>query len=141
MNIQKINDAFSASPQLHADDIAAAAAQGFKAIVCNRPDYEGPDQTPSEAIEDAAKASGIAFHYVPAVPGKVDESHISAFADILADAEGPILAYCKTGLRSVTLWALANAPTMDADDILVAASQAGYDLALMRPKLQGMSGG
>lgn len=75
------------------------------------------------------------------MPGKVDESHISAFADILADAEGPILAYCKTGLRSVTLWALANAPTMDADDILVAASQAGYDLALMRPKLQGMSGG
>ncbi len=42
---------------------------------------------------------------------------------------GPVLAYCRTGTRSATLWSLAMAGDKPLPDILQAAKGAGYDMA------------
>ena len=55
------------------------------------------------------------------------------------DAKGPILAYCRTGTRSISLWALTEAKTLDTDAVLSATKQAGYDLSAMRSQLLGRS--
>jgi sulfide:quinone oxidoreductase len=39
-----------------------------------------------------------------------------------------VLAYCRTGTRSATLWSLARAPGHAAADILAATKAAGYDM-------------
>ena len=44
MELKKITDAISVSPQIAPADIQAIKAAGFRAIICNRPDGEGADQ-------------------------------------------------------------------------------------------------
>lgn len=59
MEIRKITDDLSVSPQFAPADVAAIKAAGFRAIICNRPDGEGADQPDFDAIEAAAKVEGL----------------------------------------------------------------------------------
>jgi sulfide:quinone oxidoreductase len=49
-----------------------------------------------------------------------------------------VLAFCRTGTRSTTLWALQAARAGDADAIVKAAGEAGYDIAALAPRLRAM---
>ncbi len=62
---------------------------------------------------------------------------IDVFERANQDLPGPILAYCQTGTRSVMLWALVQAKSLDVEAILSATKSAGYDLTGMRPRLLG----
>jgi sulfide:quinone oxidoreductase len=42
---------------------------------------------------------------------------------------GPVLAYCRSGTRSATLWSLAQAGARPFDEILSATAAAGYDMS------------
>ena len=44
MDIKSLTVNLSVSPQLLVTEMEAVAQAGFKAIICNRPDGEGPDQ-------------------------------------------------------------------------------------------------
>jgi sulfide:quinone oxidoreductase len=46
-----------------------------------------------------------------------------------------VLAFCRTGTRSTTLWALSEAGHLDPDAILATAAEAGYDLSALKPRL------
>ena len=60
---------------------------------------------------------------------------------VLAAAEGPVLAYCRSGTRSTNLWALAEASRgEDPAGLVEAAAGAGYDLNGIRPMLDQLSG-
>ena len=65
MDVKRINGHVSVSPQINPEDVAAIKAQGFVAIINNRPDGESPDQAPSAVIEKAAHDAGLAYHYIP----------------------------------------------------------------------------
>ena len=58
MRISKLNDDFSAAPQIQYDHVKVIAKQGFKAIVNHRPDGEEAGQPLSKALAKAAKAGG-----------------------------------------------------------------------------------
>jgi uncharacterized protein (TIGR01244 family) len=47
----------------------------------------------------------------------------------LEASAGPVFAFCRSGTRSTTLWALSQAGKMDADDIIRQAAEAGYDMS------------
>ncbi len=53
----------------------------------------------------------------------------------MEELKGPVLAFCRTGTRSTTLWALAEARHLDPDAILTTAAEAGYDLGALKPRL------
>ncbi|HEX2841251.1 TIGR01244 family sulfur transferase [Hyphomicrobium sp.] len=129
MNTKKLSDAVSVSPQIAAHDVAKIAAQGFRSIVCNRPDGEGSDQPVFSEIEVAARAAGLGVRYVPVGSGKVTDEDARAFGKAMADLPKPVLAYCRTGTRSTTLWALNEAATRPADEIAKAAAAAGFDVS------------
>jgi uncharacterized protein (TIGR01244 family) len=58
----------------------------------------------------------------------------------LEQAEGPILAYCRSGTRSTLLWALAAAKQGEAPDTIARmAAQAGYDVSPIRPMIDMLS--
>ena len=140
-DFRKLTDAMSVSPQLNEADFAAAAAQGFKAVICNRPDGEGPDQLPSAQAEDAAKAAGLTFASVP-ISGAPTQDAVEAMRAALDAAGGPVLAYCKSGTRSAVLWTLAEAMNGgDPDALLAAAAAGGYDLGHLRPTLAQLAAG
>ncbi len=128
MDVRKIDDALSVGPQITPEDVAALAASGFRSIICNRPDAEGPDQPGHDEIAAAAKAAGLEFRFLPVTPGIVTDETAAAFGAALRELPGPVMAYCRTGTRSTTLWSLAEARRRPLPEILAKARAAGYDM-------------
>lgn len=108
MAITPVSDHFCVSPQIAPADIAALAQAGFRSIICNRPDHEGPDQPAFATIEAAARAAGLQARHIPVVPGQITEAHGQAMRTALAELPGPVLAYCRSGARSTSLWQAAQ---------------------------------
>lgn len=128
----------SVAPQISTADLPAIAQAGFKSIICNRPDGESADQTGYSEIESAAKALGLEARYLPAETGKVSDEQSAAFGKLMDELPKPVLAYCRSGMRSTTMWALANAANLPLPGIIEAANRAGYDLkGLMRRIING----
>ena len=135
MDIKYVAPDLSVSDQILPQDVGLAAAQGFKAIIINRPDGESSDQPGHGDIEDAAKRSGLEVRYVPVQSGNVTDADVVAFNNAMHDLPAPALAFCRTGTRSMTLWALSQAGHLSTDAILKTAETAGYDLSGMRARL------
>lgn len=128
MDLKQISETFSVSPQVSPADMADLKSAGFKAIICNRPDGEGADQPTFPEIETAAKAAGMEARYVPVQAGKVSDDDVASFGAALNDVPRPVLAYCRTGTRSATLWSFDQAKTRPMPEILAATQAAGYDM-------------
>ncbi len=128
MDIKALTTNISISPQVLVNEMEAVAQAGFKAIICNRPDGEGPDQPSFKEIEAAAEHYGLQARYLPAETGKVSDQDGRTFGQLLHSLPSPILAYCRTGMRSTTMWALSQAGTMPLPQILEAGQKIGFDL-------------
>src|SRR5579871_732481 len=99
-----LTDQVLASPQITLDDVAAAKAAGVTLIVNNRPEGESEDQTAGADIEAAAAAAGIRYVAIPVTHAGFSEWQVKAMAEALEQADGPVLAYCRSGTRSTLLW-------------------------------------
>jgi sulfide:quinone oxidoreductase len=129
MDIKRITDGLSVSGQISTDDIAGIAAAGYRSIICNRPDGEGPDQAAFEEIEKAAEKAGVEACYIPVTAGKVRDEDVEAFSEAMNRLPKPALAYCRTGTRSMTLWSLMEGASRPVPEILQNAKDAGYDMS------------
>jgi sulfide:quinone oxidoreductase len=128
MDIKRITDKVSVTPQITAADMADIKKAGFRAIICNRPDGEGADQPSFDEIAKAAKKAGLEAAYVPVQSGMVTDDNVGAFGAALKDLPRPVLAYCRTGTRSATLWSLHVAQKRPLSEILAATKAAGFDM-------------
>lgn len=128
MDIKLIDERLSVSPQITAHDISAIKEAGFRAVICNRPDGEAGDQPSFEEIASAAEAAGLETRYVPIVAGMVRDEDAAAFSEAMNALPGPVLAYCRTGTRSATLWSLAEAERRPLTEILQLTRKAGYNM-------------
>ncbi|MFP5455247.1 MAG: TIGR01244 family sulfur transferase [Alphaproteobacteria bacterium] len=135
MNPRKLADGLLVSSQITLADIDQSAADGVKTIINNRPDGEEPDQPPSATLEARAREHGIAYHHIPIAGGNFDDRSVRAFAEAREAADGDVLAFCRTGMRATTLWAMSQAGKQSADALIGAANDAGYDLKGMRDRL------
>lgn len=127
--MKAINSQISVAPQVKPEDMADFAQQGFRSVICNRPDGEGADQPSFEEIEAAAGKLGMEARYLPIVAGKVGDTDAEEFGRLMESLPKPILAYCRTGTRSATLWSLSQAEKLPLSDILSKTKAAGYDMA------------
>lgn len=107
MQVTKHTENFATAPQLDPEHMAAIAAHGFKTIINNRPDMEGgPAQPTSAQMQSAAVAAGLTYHYLPVVSGAITPEQVAQMAELVEAAEGPVLAFCRSGARSTQLWSL-----------------------------------
>lgn len=116
MPFKTLSASLSVAPQLTAGDVAEAARAGFRAIIDNRPDGEEPGQPTAAEIRDLAASHGMSFAHVPTLGGAVADEHVMQMAQTLARLDGPALAYCRTGMRSATLWALTQGAINNGGD-------------------------
>ena len=128
MDIKSLTPNLSISPQILVSDMRALADAGFKAVICNRPDGEGPDQPSFKEIEAAAHEFGLQAQYLPVESGKVRDEEGQTFGQLLNTLPGPVVAYCRTGMRSTTLWALSQAGVTPLPHILEASQKVGFDM-------------
>ncbi len=109
IQITKVSNDFSTSPQISVDDIAEIAQLGFKTIINNRPDAEGGAEQPaSTLLEEKAKQHGLAYAYIPVVPNNILPNQIEAFAAAFSASAKPVLGFCRTGNRAGNLYQLAQ---------------------------------
>ena len=124
------------APQIEPEDFDALAQAGFATVIANRPDAEVEPAQRSDVMAERAAKAGLAYHYLPIVPGQLGRDQIERFRQILDNSPGPVLAYCRSGTRSATAWALGQAGDRPADEILTAGRNAGYDLSHLAPVLR-----
>lgn len=128
-DFRTVTAAFSVSPQMSVADVAAAAAEGFVLIINNRPDDEAPGQPPGADIAAEARARGLAYLHLPFV-GRPSSQQIEAMGRAVAGSPGRVLAYCRSGTRSITTWAAGQAAggLLDREEIIRRGAAAGFDL-------------
>lgn len=140
MDIRRLTDHYSVSPQIAPENMGAIRAAGITTIICNRPDAEVPAALQAEAIRSAAQAEGLTFEVLPLTHQTMTPDNVARQATIIAESSGPVLAYCASGTRSSVVWALGQAGKMSTDSILEATARAGYDLGGLRPALDAAQG-
>ncbi len=139
MSMINISGDFNVSPQISAEDVPALKAAGVTLVICNRPDAEVPASHQADAIRDAVTAEGMRFVYLPIVPQGVTMDTVDEMGKLIEATDGPVLAYCRSGTRSTTAWALSQAGRIDTADILRQAGDAGYQLDGLRPSLDAVA--
>ncbi len=133
-DFRRVSDNFCVSPQITESDVAEASTRGFAMVINNRPEGESADQTPGQRVEQACRASGLAYLSIPISHSGFSAPQVAAMTDALRAADGPILAYCRSGTRSTFLWALAQAKLgQDLPKIATDAARAGYDISPIKP--------
>lgn len=141
MNPKPLAPDISVTTQVTPAAIAAAKAAGFRAIINNRPDGEEPGQPSSAELEAAARAAGLEYRHIPVVPGAFSDAQIGAFCDAMGGCDKPALAFCKSGMRATSLWALSQAGKLATDEILRKADACGYDLTPLVPRIEARARG
>jgi len=129
MDIKILTKDLSVSPQISVDDVRILAEQGFKSLVCHRPDGEGADQVNFAEIKATAEEFGLVAIHQPVTSGKVTDEDAQTFKQLMSELPKPMFAYCRTGTRCTTVWALAQATEMSTVEILQTAKNAGYDMS------------
>ena len=131
----EIDSEMRVAGQILPEQMEALKASGIAMIVNNRPDHEEPGQPLAAEVEAAARAAGLDYRHIP-VRG-LSEQQIEAMEEALEAAQGPVLAFCKSGTRSIFLWALARSRKGDeAEELMRKAVEAGYDLTPIAGYLQ-----
>ncbi len=147
-DFRQADEAVSVAGQLAPEDFQRAADEGFALIVNNRPEGEAPDQIPDEEARALASAAGLAYAHVPIRMATLSLADVEAMERALAGAEGPVLAYCASGARSVALWAMTRVragadPGSEAgvnlEETMRGARAAGVDLEGLRPLLERLA--
>lgn len=128
--LRNVTPTFAVAGQISVADLEAAAAAGFKVVIKNRPEQEEPGQPGEADLRAAAEAAGMRYHALP-FTGPPPPGVVSSMAGLLEQARGPVLAYCRTGRRSIMAWAMAEALAGNRrpDEIIALAAKAGYDLS------------
>lgn len=129
-DFRRVTDQLSVSPQIQVADVATAAEQGFRTIINNRPDGEEPGQPTSSQMEAAAAAEGLGYVHIP-VRGAPTPEQVEGMRRVIEQADGPILAFCRSGTRSITTWSLGQAQSgaQPTSQLIELGRAAGYDLS------------
>src|SRR5690606_4770083 len=133
---KRLSDRLSVTLQIDPADMQELAAAGFRSVISNRPEGEEPDQPDWATIERAALDAGMEARHIPVTPGAITDEAAARFGAALEELPGPIVGFCRTGMRSASLWALANADKRPAEELIRAAADAGYGLAALRNRLE-----
>lgn len=125
-----VDDRVSVSGQLKPEDMNELAAAGFTAVVNNRPDGEAFFGQPKTAdLRAAAESAGLQFLDLPFSGPRATPDQVRAFADLLAEGDARVVAFCKSGMRSALLWGAASlANGRSIEKVLQGARTAGQEL-------------
>ena len=139
-DFRALSEKVLASPQISLADIGLAKDQGVTLIINNRPDGEDASAPQSADVAGAAESAGLSYLAIPISHSGFSQVQVDEMSTALENAQGKVLAYCRSGTRSTLLWALAQAKGgAPPDTIAHAAAAAGYDVTPVRPMLDMLS--
>jgi uncharacterized protein (TIGR01244 family) len=128
--VTKVSQTLSVATQPDLADLETFAKQGYVALINNRPDGEEPTQPDSSVEQAAAQAAGLDYRHIPVTGADLTIDDVRAFQAALAAAAGPVLAHCKSGTRTLTLYAIGEAldGRLPVADVRSFGAGLGFDL-------------
>jgi len=125
MAIISVTDTFGVAPQLVESDMAEVRSLGYTTVINNRPDGEPGHPSNSKALQAAAEAQGLDYIAMPVYGMNFPASTV---AEMQAAIEGhdKVLAFCRTGNRSINTWARGQSEEVD---VVALAARVGFTLA------------
>ncbi len=111
MNIQQISEEFFITGQVLPEHMETIVNNGFRSIICNRPDGEETGQPNFQKVSDAARAAGLEMRYVPIVHGAAVQSDFADFSEALTALPKPVLGYCRSGMRAANMYGAVTEKT------------------------------
>jgi sulfide:quinone oxidoreductase len=122
----------SATGALGRSDIEALAKAGVRTIINNRPDGEDQGQLPAAEACRIAEGLGLDYHHIPVTAASLSRADVDRFAAVLASAQTPVVAHCRSGTRSTILWALTRMREgADPAALITEAARHGIDIAAL----------
>lgn len=106
--LRQVGNGVFVAGQIEPGNVEALAREGCTVLICNRPDNEAPGQPSADSIRAEAQKHGIAFHYIPVGHGGVSADMVEQMRTALADTDGLVVCYCRSGARSAQLYAFAR---------------------------------
>ncbi|GEO99628.1 TIGR01244 family sulfur transferase [Methylobacterium haplocladii] len=130
MKLTPVHEKLSVADQPDAAEIAALGAGGTVLLINNRPDDEEAAQPGTEVERAAAEAAGLAYLHLPVTGPSLSRSDVDRFREAVLAAPGPVVAHCRSGTRSLTLWAIGEvlAGNLSRTELLAYGSERGFDL-------------
>ena len=129
MPITTISEKLSVSSQLSREELSSLHRSGFKTLINNRPDGEDADQPGNQVECDATRQCNLSYAFIPVTMNTITEADIRAFQKVVRESEGPVLAHCKTGTRSLSLHLIGEVleGRMSGDEIVSFGKKYGFD--------------
>ena len=138
---QRIENDFSATGHLVAEDFPELARQGVHTLVCLRPDEEEGEFLPSDEAARLAEEHGMQWRFAP-VQGLDVTPEALAAVEAALDEPGTVVGYCRSGRRVALTWALVQARRgRPLAEILDRCRAAGHDLDAMAEQLEAVAAG
>jgi uncharacterized protein (TIGR01244 family) len=139
MDIRALTPTYAVSPQIDLADLPAIKAAGFSTVIDNRPDGEIPAHLHTPHMQAAAEAIGLKFIANPVIGGAMTMENIRLQAQVMAEASGPVFAYCASGNRCSVVWAMMNAGNQSTDDLIRTPAKFGYNLEPLRGQIDALA--
>jgi len=139
--MKKLHNNLFVSGQITPNDFQTMSDAGITVIINNRPDNEESGQLSAADAAELAIQQGIEYHYLPMVNGQpLPPTLVEDFKVIIDSTDQPILAHCRSGMRSSFLWALGQIPLgkITVDDAIDSAQAAGISLNNARAVLESV---
>ena len=136
-NFKTITPQFSVTGALSAGDMAKFKEFGFLTIISNLPDSEVENGFTSKEAGIEARALGLQFIHIPVRGADItDQENIDEFSDVLAKADQPVIAHCKTGTRAAILWGLVSAQNSQPALIQKQLMDSGFDVEFLEEEFE-----
>ena len=136
MTIHQLEDGIGLSGAMTPEDLEAARQQGYQALICNRRPGESPEHD-EQALANRAQTLGLSWTCIPVATGEYSDADVASFHEALETLPRPLLVFCRSGRRSIHLWALARIrhDGEEPEAVLERMRVLGHDPETLRPLL------
>ncbi|MEH6521751.1 TIGR01244 family sulfur transferase [Sulfitobacter sp.] len=136
MQITQLDALTYVGPQISIADVEDLKRLKIRTVIVARPEGETADQLTISEVHASADTLGITVHQIPVISGKITDEDVRAYGAITSAAGHPVLAYCRSGIRATSLWALNAAEQgQSPEEFLRRAKAAGFDLSGLADRL------
>lgn len=125
-----LSSRIAVSPMLTPKRLRFARTVGILSVIGVMPDSQSEiDGNDVDDLADSIRDYGMEYRNIPCNgTDEIDAATTSHFLNVIAQLPNPVLVFCRTGERAVTLWASAMCGDMPGKDIISAAGRAGFDM-------------
>lgn len=108
MKIQKLNESVYIASKIDISDMNKLKDIGIQSIINNRLDNEEGGQPLSVDLSEYAASIDMNYYDLPIVSGYYPATSVDKLTELLNTVKPPVVIFCRTGRRSMTLWAISQ---------------------------------